>query len=200
MAVDKLEAEGLKEASQLLNPNEILMREFEYAAQTASQANEDRARLFLYYLATAGTLVATVVAVDLTGDQGLLLVFALLFAGLSVLGIVSFLQLIKLRLAWTESARAMCQIKEFYIRAYGPIRLKDAFRWRMATIPAASRKWTVAFLMAVVTALLGSACVGAAVLLAGWGWRGRPWSVPGAVTALLAFAGQLILWSRLCRD
>jgi hypothetical protein len=189
-----------EEARELLNPNDILTREFEYAAQTASQANEDRARMFLYYLATAGTLVATVVAVDLTGDQALLLVFALLFAGLGVLGTVSFLQLIKLRLAWIESARAMCQIKEFYIRVHGQIQLEDAFRWRMATIPAAGQKWTVAFLMAVVTALLSSVCIGAAVLLVGWGWRDRPWTAAGTIAGLLAFAGQLVLWFWLCRD
>ncbi len=54
-----------------LDPNEILSREFEYAAQTALQAYEDRARVFNYYLATAGTLIAGVVLLDLNNSTHL---------------------------------------------------------------------------------------------------------------------------------
>jgi hypothetical protein len=183
-----------------LDPNEILSREFEYAAQTAFQAHEDRVRVFNYYLATAGTLVATVVVVDLTNSTNLLAVFSLLFAGLALLGFGSFLQLIKLRLAWTDSVRAMCQIKEYYIRMCDELELTGAFRWKMETIPSVGKKWTVAFLMGLTTALLSSACACGAVLLWGLAATGSPWSIQGALAGLSSLAAQLAVWLRLCRD
>jgi hypothetical protein len=42
----------------LIDPNAILSNEFCYIAQTAFQANEDRAHVAQYYLVTAGTLLA----------------------------------------------------------------------------------------------------------------------------------------------
>lgn len=183
-----------------LDPNEILSREFEYAAQTAFQAHEDRVKVFNYYLATAGTLVASVVVVDLTNSTDLLAVFGLLFAGLAILGFVSFLQLMKLRLAWTDSVRTMCQIKEYYVQMCGEVQLAGAFRWTIETIPPVGKKWTVAFLMSLTIALLSSACAGGAVLLWGLVARGRLWIIQSIVAGLLSLAGQLAAWFCLCRD
>jgi len=182
-----------------LDPNEILSREFEYAAQTAFQAHEDRVRVFTYYLATAGTLLATIVVADLTNSTNLLAVFSLLFAGLAILGFVSLLQLIKLRLAWTDSAHTMCQIKEYYIKNCDELQLAGAFRWKLETIPPAGKMWTVAFLMALTLALLSSACVSGAVFLWGLAAVGGPWIIQSTVAGLLSLVGQLVAWIHFCR-
>jgi hypothetical protein len=185
---------------QELDPNEILSREFEYAAQTAFQANEDRIRVFNYYLATAGTLIAAVALADLTKRTDLMAGFSLLFGGLAILGVVSFLKLAKLRLAWTDSVRAMCQIKEYYIQMCDEVQLERAFRWKMETIPPVGKKWTVALLMALSIGLLSSASAGGAVFLWGLAATGRSWIVQSVLMGLLSLAGQLVIWGRLCRD
>lgn len=180
-----------------LDPNEILGREFEYAAQTAAQANEDRVRVFNYYLATAGTVIAAVALAD-TATPGQLTVFALLFAGLSALGALFALQLVKLRLAWTESVRAMCRIKEHYAAHAGSPDLASAFRWSANTIPAPGKKWSVAFLMALTVMLLSGACAGAAVFVAGMaagGW----WIAWGVIAGALVFAAQVVAWTLFLR-
>ena len=122
-----------------LDPNEILAREFDYAAQTAMQANEDRVRVFNYYLVTAGTVIAAVALAD-TATPGQLAVFALLFGGLAVLGVLFALQLVKLRLAWTESVRAMCQIKGHYAAHAGSPELASAFHWTREDYPRARQE------------------------------------------------------------
>jgi hypothetical protein len=181
-----------------LDPNEILSREFEYAAQTAFQAHEDRVRVFNYYLATAGTMIAAVVLADLTNSIHLA-VFGLLFGGLTTLGFMSLLKLAKLRLAWADSVRAMCQIKEYYIQMCDEVQLTRAFRWKMETIPPVGKKWTVAFLMALTIDFLSSASAGGAVLFWGLAATGRVWIIQSVLIGLFSLAGQLIVWRFLCR-
>jgi hypothetical protein len=181
-----------------LNPNDILTKEFDYAAHTALQANEDRVRIFNYYLATAGTVIAAVALAE-TATPGQFAAFALLFAGLALLGVLFLLQLVKLRLAWTDSVRAMCQIKEYYVKSLGDeVPLASAFRWSEKTIPSGPKPWTVAFLMALTVAVLSSACAGAAVFV--WGMAAGGWWVAGAVIAGVAvFAAQVAVWFLLSR-
>jgi hypothetical protein len=151
---------------QELDPNVILAREFDYAAQTAFQANEDRVRLFHYYLATAGTMIAASVLADLT-NRVYLAVFSLAISGLALLGFILLLKLARLRIAWTESVHVMCRIKQYYIERCMDIQLREAFKWKKGTIPDVSSKWTVAFLMAMVIGFFSSTATGGAVLF--WG-------------------------------
>lgn len=183
---------------QELDPNEILSHEFDYAAQTAFQANEDRVRVFNYYLATAGTLIAAVVLADLTNSAHLI-VFGLVLSGLAILGLMSLLKLAKLRLAWIDSVRAMCQIKKYYVQMCDEVDLSRAFRWTTETIPSAGKKWTVAFLMALTITLLNSASMGGAVLFWGLLATGRLWIIESVLAGLLSLVGQLVVWFRLCR-
>jgi hypothetical protein len=181
-----------------LDPNEILSREFDYAAQTAFQAHEDRVKVFNYYLATAGTLIAAVVLADLT-NRTHLVVFVLLFGGLAILGFMSLLKLAKLRLAWSDSVRAMCQIKEYYVQMCDEVQLARAFRWTMETIPPVGKKWTVAFLIALTIGLLNSASAGGVVLLWGLAVMGRLWIIQSVLAGLCSLVGQLVVWFCICR-
>jgi hypothetical protein len=76
------------------------------------------------------------------------------------IGWVYFLGIIRLREAWYESARAMNQIKEFYIAHAKELNsdvLQGAFRWRAATVPPPDKSWTVYFYSAMLISLLNSA-------------------------------------------
>lgn len=122
-----------------LNANDILIAEFEYAKDTASQAMEDRHKMVNYYLIIVGVLL-NAVATLLTSSQEaekLMMsedliryaVFSLLFT-LFILGILYLLKLIRLRLAWFESALAMNQIKDYYKKNAALLTLKPLpFRW-----------------------------------------------------------------------
>ncbi len=157
----------------------IVAAEFDYIAQAAFQANEDRARAWQYFFVTFATLIAALLStqVETAAQQQLYITFALIFALLSALGLITIVQLVRLRQAWLESVRAMNQIKERLI-ADDPS-LADYFRWRNATIPPAFKWRSFGFLQALSVALLSGLAIGAAVAfgaLAGgavvvpWGW------------------------------
>jgi hypothetical protein len=184
---------------QELDPNEILSREFDYAAQTAFQAHEDRIRGFNYYLATAAMLIATVVVGDVASSTDLLVVLSLLSGGLAILGVMSLLELTRLRLAWTDSVRAICQIKEYYVQMCAEAQLRRAFRWKTETIPPVGKKWSVAFMMALTMSSLNSASVSTAVLLGSLAATDRLGTIQNVLAGLLVLAGQLVVWFRICR-
>ena len=157
----------------------IVAAEFNYIAQTAFQANEDRARAWQYFFVTFATLIAALLStqVETAAQQQLYITFALIFALLSVLGLITIIQLVRLRQAWLESVRAMNQIKERLI-ADDPS-LADYFRWRNATIPPAFKWRSFGFLQALSVALLSGLAIGAAVsfgalasgaVVVPWGW------------------------------
>jgi hypothetical protein len=181
-----------------LDANEMLGHEFDYAAQSANQANEDRARLYEYYLALLGVVAAAFLA-D-ADRQGHALIFGLLFLGLSFQGLMSLLKLARLRLAWVESVRAMCQIKAYYVERCPEMELGKALRWTAQTIPPAGKRWTVAFLMALTLNLLGSVSLCGAVLLLLRAATGELHPLWAAAAGMLALVTQTWLWERLVRE
>jgi len=154
---------------QRLEPSDILGWEFEYARVTASEAMNERHTMVNFYLLAAG-VVASGVAVTLDRDTRLpTAVGTALFWLLCSIGWLYFLGIIRLRQAWHDSARAMNQIKAFYIEHSGEReghRLRDAFRWQDKTLPPPDRPWTVYFYSSMLIALLNSAAyVGGGALL-----------------------------------
>ena len=157
----------------------IIAAEYGYVAQTAFQANEDRARAWQYFFVTFATLIAALLSTQVEGidQRQLYLTFVVIFTLLAALGLITILQLVRLRQAWLESVRAMNQIKERLI-ADDPS-LADYFRWRNATIPAAFKWHSFGFLQALSVALLSGLALGAAVafgalargvVVVPWGW------------------------------
>ncbi|MFZ5919623.1 MAG: hypothetical protein ACOYY3_01060 [Chloroflexota bacterium] len=147
-----------------LSPDEILIAEFNYIAQTAFQANEDRARVTSFYFVSVGSLVAAILGTQFAGqDLGStpLMLFAVLFTVLTGLGILTIKQLARLRAAWHESAEAMNTIKDFYIKNHPAI--EPAFKWHKETLPPTDKKNSIANLMAVEVSLLGALTTGAAI-------------------------------------
>lgn len=151
-----------------LDPNDILVAEFQYIAQTAFQANEDRARVSSYYLVTAGAAVAAIVGAKIEGatSTGIYLGFSALFAVLSGIGWLTLLQLARLLTAWTESARAMNLIKEYYIAKCPEKDFAQAFAWRLASIPPPGKHKSLAFLLALSVILIDTVTAAAVVIYA----------------------------------
>jgi hypothetical protein len=178
--------------------NDIIAAEHGYIAQTAFQANEDRARASQYFFVTFGTLIAALLSVQLPGvNPGQLYwTFVIIFVLLSGLGLITILELVRLRQAWLESVRAMNQVKEQLI-ARDPA-LAGYFRWRMDTVPPAFKLRSFGFLQAVSVALLSGLSLGAAVafgVLAG-GSAVVPWAVSlgaGVGCALALVLGGYVL-------
>jgi hypothetical protein len=184
-----------------LNPDEILVTEFEYIAQTAFQADEDRARITTFYLTSLSSLVAAILSVQLEKLQepSTYWAFSALLILLSLAGALTVLQLARLRQAWFDSILAMNQIKEFYMQHLQEMNLGEAFRWRLTTIPPKFKPWSISFMLAVQVALLGGTTLGAAIIFAGLSFQAWWWGYAISAGAIY-FALQLILYQRILRS
>ena len=113
---------------------DVLKLEFEYARLTASEAMRDRHTMVNFYLLAFGVIATGVLAIlsretSLPQYSGTILLWVL-----CVVGWLYFLKIIRLRQAWHESAKAMNQIKEFFInhdQHFEPDEIRPAFRWRL---------------------------------------------------------------------
>lgn len=144
--------------------DELLAAEFHYIAQTAIQANEDRARVSSFYLIAVGSLVAAMFGTQYFDSELLSvdanLMFSGLFALLTLLGTSTVMQLARLRSAWYESALAMNQIKEYMVSRNSS--LNQAFRWKSSTLPVKYKKDSVSYYQASEVALISGLMAGAA--------------------------------------
>jgi len=185
----------------LLNMDTILAAEFNYAAQTAFQANEDRARVTSFYLVTVGSFLAAILSTQFISAPGELIYggFSVLFLVISLMGIITLLQLVRLRSAWHESVQAMNQVKEFYIRNTPNYPLQDAFRWRSDSIPPRLKTSSISFLLALEICLLGSFMFGAAVAFLILAVNGQAlwWSILAGLVFLIF---QMALYAAVLRD
>jgi uncharacterized membrane protein (DUF485 family) len=183
-----------------LDPNGILVAEFNYIAQTAFQAHEDRARVWQYYLATVGTFVVALFSMKEIPPAWVnpgRVAFGVAFAVLAMVGYLTLQQLIRLRSAWMESARAMNQIKDFYA---DHLDIAPAFRWRMVTLPKAGKRDSLAFLLALTVMVVDTFALvlalsffGLAINEARGLWVGIG---VGVAAAVLAVIWQLRLYQR----
>lgn len=145
--------------------DELLAAEFDYIAQTAAQANEDRARVSSFYLIAVGSLVAALFGTQVVQPElfnaNIKIMFAGLFGLLTLLGISTIMQLARLRAAWYESMMAMNQMKDFAM-AQRP-ELAGAFRWKTSTLPSKYKPASVSYYQAVEVALIGGLMFAAGV-------------------------------------
>ncbi|MBP7692113.1 MAG: hypothetical protein KA764_09365 [Anaerolineales bacterium] len=182
------------EIKALLDPDAILQQEFEYARETALQANHDRTQvvnLYLLLVGGAGSLALGLPALAPADLRAAPLLLASVSALLGGVGLFTVLKLIRLRRAWHDSAQTMNQIKDFYLAHYPE--LAPAFRWRTTTLPPLGQIGTITFDLAGLVALVDSLAVGAAAFFLGAPAAG----VAAAAAAFLAV--QIGLYFRLLR-
>jgi hypothetical protein len=185
-----------------LPASEMLVAEYDYAAQCAFQAHEDRARVSSYYLVSAGTAVAAILGVQREDVMpSLTMGFAAIFAILFIIGVLTLLQMIRLRQAWYDSAGAMNQIKNFYQQRFPDAELARAFAWTSSTLPVRGKFWSVAFLLAFSVILIDACAAGGSIIFYGYGVYGddvvfRNVAIGVGVALLIA---QIIIYRLLLR-
>jgi hypothetical protein len=152
----------LRTDPELIIPDDILIAEYEYIADTAQQANEDRSRVASFYFVSVGSIVAAILGTQFAKDnlKSVSVAFSILFFVLTLLGTLTIAQLARLRAAWHESIEAMNQIKDFYIKKFPET--EPAFKWRIRTIPPTDKPYSIANLIALEVALLGALTTAAA--------------------------------------
>ena len=152
-----------------LKPDEILIAEFNYIAQTAFQANEDRARVTNFFLTSIGSLIIALFSWNSFKSDNSIILFVIggFFILLTVLGILTILQLARLRQAWFESIQAMNQTKDYYENDYKG--LNEAFRWKNSNKPDEFKPTSVGFYLALQVALLCSVSLAVAIIFFGRG-------------------------------
>ena len=145
--------------------DELLAAEFDYIAQTAAQATEDRARVSSFYLIAVGSLVAAMFGTqffDLSSPSRTInIMFSGLFGMLTLLGTSTIMQLARLRAAWYESMLAMNQLKDYMIGENKS--LAKAFRWQSSTLPPKYKTKSVSYFQALEVALISGLMLGAAM-------------------------------------
>jgi len=154
-----------EENKPIVELDELLASEFDYIAQTAMQANDDRSRVSSFYLIAVGSLIAALLGTQLFDPERFTQAVKLAFSGafilLTVLGASTVMQLARLRSAWHESMLAMNQIKDFAMSQSPELAL--AFRWKTSTLPSKYKTNSVSYYQAREVALIGGLMFGAAV-------------------------------------
>ena len=88
----------LRTDPELIIPDDILIAEYEYIADTAKQANEDRSRVASFYFVSVGSIVAAILGTQFAKDnlKSVSVAFSILFFVLTLLGTLTIAQLARL--------------------------------------------------------------------------------------------------------
>jgi hypothetical protein len=84
-----------------------------------------------------------------------------LFLIVALLGLLTALELSRLRLAWFESVRSMNCMKDYLIKNCPT--LSECLPWRTDTIPKPFKPWSVGFMKALQVSILLGVSIGGAV-------------------------------------
>ncbi|MFQ6015001.1 MAG: hypothetical protein ACE5NP_06125 [Anaerolineae bacterium] len=187
-----------------LRLEQILSLEFQYAQETATQAQEDRARVVGFYLTLVGILSTIILALlQRSSGSDLLLslsgvslpegvpswAFSVIFWLMGIVGLFTLTMLVRLRQAWHDSVRTMNAIKDYYDERFSDIEFQTFMRWRTDTIPAPGRLWSITFNLALLVTLLDSVAMGVGFAFLNLAPGGRTWADEVAV-GLLIFVWQ----------
>lgn len=191
------------------NPNpveldELLAAEYHYIAQTANQANEDRARVSSFYLIAVGSMLAALFGTQVFDTEKFTLAVKIMFSGLfillTVLGAFTVMQLARLRSAWHESMLAMNQIKDFAM-SQNP-ELAQAFRWKTSTLPSKYKTRSVSYYQAIEVAIISGLMFGAAIFFlqqAFYSINLIQWII-SSVSGLFAIYIQLFIYKQILKN
>jgi hypothetical protein len=192
-----------KKQTRSFELDEVLAAEYDYIVQTATQANEDRARIASFYLIAVGSLVAAILGTQFFDPQTFTatvkLLFSALFIALTLLGTSTVVQLARLRSSWYESMLAMNQIKDFMMDQNAE--LKTAFRWTTATLPPKYKTDSISYFQAREAAVISGITFGAAVFFAQFALTPLTvitWIVSAVLGILVAF-GQLSIYKKILK-
>jgi len=189
-----------KDTPPVVEFGDLLAQEFNYIAQTATQANEDRARISSFYLIAVGSLIATIFGTQFFEPQFFSKTVKFMFSGLFVLltlmGTSTIVQLAQLRSAWYESMRAMNQLTDFMMAQN--MELSKAFRWKTSTLPPLYKKGSISYYQAREAAVISGLTFGAAVFFAQFAFdlMTLPNWILSAMAGIIATYVQLVIYKR----
>lgn len=154
-AVKRLKNPRLEENSFTLA--QLLLKEYDYIRETAAQIKSDRHAIVNYFLIISGVFLFIIgrqffmhsddFSSLLTNAKTATSMMVIISIAISVIGWIYFMQLIRLRQGWCDSAAAMNQIKDFYI-ANGRIPddlARSAFLWDNKVTPKPGKKSNVSY-------------------------------------------------------
>ena len=180
-----------------LDPNSILSAEFQYASDTAHQANDDRGKVFEVFLANIVTLVSAAVSPSILNVDNKS-IFVFVFIALFMFGVITLFQLTRTRVAWVSSVKAMNQIKDYYIKHNKG--LEDAFKWKVTTIPKSNSKSSIIFVQSISIMILNSFNVSLIIYFIFFtGFRLLYIPVLG-IPFLITFVIHYLMWEKLLKN
>jgi hypothetical protein len=182
--------------------NGILTAEYGYIAQTANQAHEDRARVASFYLIAVGSVVAALFGTPFLqqeySNRSVSILFCVFFLLMTMLGVSTIMQLVRLRAAWYESMMAMNHLKDFIIKQNAA--LAGAFLWTNDSLPDPYKPKSISYYQAREVAGISGVMFGISVffflqfLLADGGSISlQHWTI-SLVAGIAIFFGQLQLY------
>lgn len=165
-----------------LEPETILQMEYEYACKTAEQAQDDRTAIMTLYLVLVGGVSSAAQFAPQSSELvGASVIFVMVFGLLGITGFITMMKLVRLRQAWYDSAKAMNQIKQFYLEKFPG--LDSAFRWKLETLPPPGQLWNITFDLVLLVAIIDSVALGIAVYFTGWRLPPCAYSIAGFIAA-----------------
>ena len=193
----------LMDEHSTLSPDNILIAEFEYLTQAAAQANEDRARVASFYLVSFGSFIAGLVTTNFTANmvQSALINFgfAALFGALALMGLLTVVQLARLRLAWYDTARALNHIKQYYADHVTGLDLSRAFLWKNDSLPKKFKLASIAFLLILQVVVLSGVALAAGVYMLCVGLQLVNGLLPAILGGVAFMLVQIWLYWRMLR-
>lgn len=142
--------------------DDLLQLEYQYAHDTALQAQQDRLTLLNLFLAIYTAVMAFALGggSEIIGNNEAIKVSPFV---MSIIGVIFVLQIARLRQAWIESLHAMTKVKEFYLNR--DAKIGDHLLWNLMTIPKPNRLNTISFFSALLIAILSALALSAGILL-----------------------------------
>lgn len=206
--VDITDLELVNLSGAPLKLNDILLHEFNYVKEAAAQTMSDRTNITNTYVASIGSAALAIVqftivqknVIDLAIYNGQVL--AALCLIVNAVGWIFFLQIVRLRQAWCDCARAMNHIKRVFVYFSGnqPQKAEKAFLWSIATIPRANAKFTAFYFSAIIISITNAfAIVLAGILLLDVKNIGHYWFIPVAL-GLYHFLFQQSMFTALLEE
>lgn len=166
----------------------LLIADYTYIAQTAFQANEERAKSSTFYLLSVASVLATIWAsnpekVDLSKTA---LAFSIVFGALGIWGVITLMQLARLRSAWFDSIMAMNYIKEYAKKNQNGWEIESPFPWTRNSLPKRFEPKSVAafliYQVVIMSAIMGGACI---FYVGQYIDSNSHWLIPGLAVACL---------------
>ncbi len=168
----------------------LLLKEYDYIRDTATQAMNDRHTMVNYFIIISGVIISIIGSrffstSDVFADSKYISIITGAAIIINFVGWIYFMHLIRLRQAWCDSAAAMNQIKEFFVvngRVPDDI-ARSAFLWDTKTIPRAGKKSNVFYYSTLLIGFIS------AIVLFFASWLQSPESNAGSISLFTCMFG-----------